>query len=462
MGMTGIQESLAGPRLTQTSLKTNPSVFRYWQRIVTTVREVVRFRTPIGSYLDTGFYEEAFQRGFELTDLKDVEVELKELNARLVPTAIQNMMEKLIKAKGASRFHAYCVLIYFKFENSTEKQFHWLEPRFITTLKVEEGTRKITALSFNPPIFSDDAQSVLPVTLSKGQLENAMLIGNYSEVIGRYRAWIDPIVDDLIGLANTNQQTALRTIRISSGQRYVIAPQSIVGNPESQRKLEKFLANFGQNSLFIAPEGSFTADGKTRFEFGLKFGEGSLPSNPKDDRDIHLESVSAYTKIPREIFIGAEIGLRSAETNRQGFLNQVSLAQRLSDQQILWMLSRIVADSDEPTDESTDLSETHKVRWLPFVEVDETEKTTLEIQRFDSMLRLLPAMDKLGWDQQLVQDKLGIDIKIDESMKQTAKEEAEALRDSMMEKSTGLSEDESNDDSDDDKPKPTKPEVPPK
>jgi len=420
-----------GVRLKSNSLKQNPAVFRYWQRIVHAVRNIVRYRTPIGAYLATGFYEESFQRGFDLHDEEDKEQKLTELNERLTPKFIDDYTQKLIQAYGTARYHGYCLMVYFKFQTNEEKQFYWIKPKDITKIIIEPGTKNVTELHFNPPIFTDDSKQLKPIELKPKdpRLEDVLLIGNYSETIGQYRAWVDPIFDDLIGLANTNQQTALRTIRVSSGLRYIMAPASIIGDDEAQAKLEKFLNNFGMNSYLVFPEGAFGADGKQRFEFGIKFGEGSLPSNPKDDRDIHLEAISGYTRLPRETFIGSELGLRSAETNRQGFLNQVNLAQIKSNYHYMWGIDRVVQDTKDETESIIDL---YTPKWRPFVEVDETEKVELDMKRIDIMVDIMPVMDRLGWDQQVVQDLIGLEMVIDEALKQKAENEAKELKDAMM------------------------------
>lgn len=408
--------SAGDSRLESTNLTTNPSVFRYWQRITTAVRDVLRYRTPVGSYLATGFLEEAFQRGFDIVDSEGAQIEL-EYDMDL----FAEMLDKYIRARGAAYFHGWAILVYIKFMGNKNPVLHWVEPQNVTEITIEPGTKNITKLVFTPPVLGTDMPITTPITLTRAQLAKTRLIGNYSAKMGQFRAEVDPIIDDLIGLASNNQQTALRVIRIGSGQRYMIAPASMVQDTETNTKLKNFLANFGMNSLFITPEGSFGAEGESRFEYGIKFAEGSLPSDPKMDRDIHLEAISSYTKIPREIFIGSELGLRSAETNRSSFMNKIELTQKKANPDILWMLSLLVE-----LDETTDL------RWNPFEEIDESEAFLLKQQKLDLVSRLLPNLEALGMDQKQLYEYIDLELDIDETMKEEAKAEKEAMREEIM------------------------------
>ena len=187
----------------------------------------------------------------------------------------------------------------------------------------------------------------------------------------------------------------------------------------TRAKYEAMLENMGINTLFSYPDGK-----GEEFEFELYFGEGSPPVNWSEAIDTFLIGISIHTKIPKEALKGNEIGLRSAETNRQAFLNTMTEEQTDSNADIMWMIEK---EFGIEFDEGDDL------RWRPLVEVDETEKVTVLAQKLATVQAALPFLDEMGMDLQDLYDALGLDMKIDEAKRQEAISQKEALREKIQE-----------------------------
>lgn len=375
---------------TKDTLDMNPAVFRYWQGLNRTIYKMIYQRSAIGHWLCEGRVKEAFGPGFDIMQGDNIHPRNDEI---LNDKELTDYMDITIKAIAASIAYGYSVQIFGKFAESTKPVYYWLEEPDISELSILEGTKIIKSIQFTPPVKY--AYNYKPIRVVGAQAANTRIIGDFTATMGEFRSYLEPIADILVSLINLNQQAALLIIRVGSGVRIIKVPYTLLEDETTKNEIYNGLRNMGVNSLFVVPD---SIEGEVDIQ--VYFGEGGQVDFTSH-RDNYLKEIAAYTGYPKEAFDGAEIGLRSAETNRQGYLNrQVELQQKHATA-VLFMLEKVYELDTENV----------WLRWKPFTEPDETETLDNNIKRIEALKSLLNIVDHSKIDQ--VFDFLGLELPAD-------------------------------------------------
>lgn len=403
------------------TMNKNPSTFRFWGDKPRQVIEVLYHDTALGFKIIEGFVRDALAPDFEVINSEGEVVEVSEANKNLAK-------EIYIKARSAQRAYGYSVLAWFSFDGG-EETLYWIEDKDITEMQLKPATRDIEKFIFNPNHREPNFTSQPIEVKNKAMSEDLLLLGEFDTTIGMFRSFIEPIFDNIVSYSILQEQFALLVIRIGSGIRVIKAPVSHLQDATMRRKYEQFLENFGMNSLLLVPDGI-----TDQFEFELNFGDGAPPFNQSEATDAMLVPITIYTNLTVEYLKGGELGLRSSETNRSRTLNEFEKEQRYSDRGMLFNLSKL-------EDNEALIDGTHKIRYMPLLEMDEKEKIAIEIEKLMAIQDIDPSIIE-AIDPEDLLDHIGLDINFDRSKYEKAKTEREALKQKLQEGMSEGNEDE--------------------
>jgi hypothetical protein len=393
-------------------LDVNLAVFRYWDDKPRQVNQILYYDTAMGYYVIEGLPREAFAPGFDIVD-DDDEIQHEDLDKK----RIKHMMEIYIKALGArDGLDGFSVIGKFQFEDNEDEVLYWVEQPNITNLETVAGTLELRELTITNPVdFATNSRK--PTVLTNAQLQKVRLLGNLTKNPNKFRTKIEKIFDDLIALAVLGQQIALLVIRLGSGIRYVMAPAHVLANADTRKEYEDFLENMGMNSTIAVPDGTEIDKG---FTFGVEFGDGASPIQPAEHQDYYLTNISIATGVPKEALKGNEIGLRSAETNRQAFLNTLSRMQNDAEDDILWLLEQEFEDEGF-------VAEGLHLKWKPLVEVDEAEALEILDKKLRLASELVPSLSQMGIELEDFYNLIGLEVNISQDQLNKFEEEKEKL-----------------------------------
>lgn len=401
------------------TLDTNMAVMRYWGKKPRQALEILYYDTSLGWKLAEGIIRDALSPMVHIMNDEEELIENPDMNL------MRDVKEKYIMAYAAAYAFSFSVLVYLDFGDG--RVLHWVEDRDITKMEIKPGTKEITYLQFTPKIHSQDA-NVEPIEVTGEDLKYVRLIGNYDREMGKFRSRFEPIFDILVSIAVHLQQLTLLIIRTGSGTRWALIPQSMASDPTARKNIENQLENWGMNSMFAIP-----GDDIEKVQFNLDFGTGSPPFNQTEARQNLLVPISIYTGYPTEYLEGKETGLRSGETAQSRVYQKHEEKQNDTMQDLLWVYS-LVLEQEFP--------ETAWLKYDPFIEMNETEKMELELEKLKTISEI--DWEELGFKMEDVYDFYKVTIPYDASLREKTKSEKQALSNQIMNGNQGIDEGEDN------------------
>jgi len=151
------------------------------------------------------------------------------------------------------------------------------------------------------------------------------LIINETEAKGDGISVLESVWDQLFALSQLDENGTYYAIRYGAGIRYLKIPQSKLTDSTYMNSLLSFLeGSVGVNGVHSLPYTE--VPGGTRMETEI-VNESAVQIRFLELRDMLLGSLSSQTGIPREVFLGSQIGLRSSEKNEDSYFDYLQSIQ---------------------------------------------------------------------------------------------------------------------------------------
>jgi len=463
----------------------NPSSFRYMQLFDEQHIEAIIQRSGIAHYLTFGRIEEALQVGFTITqkdsiaaeeaedeeaafedeqtfeeaafgNATETEEEVIEAETEEVPKVTSSehprnqeiqddvyfstRMESIVKARGNRSAYGFVCMAKLEGADEIDKLIYsnWENTKLEYPTKEEdaeesEEVNDITELESAEMTISNSSGSKDTHTFD-GDDSTFRLSGNTTKKAGVFRSDLSKSLDDLFGLINVGQQIGLLVIRIGSLIRKATVPASVLTDAKHsglKTELMKQLDDIGMNSRLLWPREIQGVE----LSIELLGAEGTLAPF-MDAYNILLANVAAAHGIPIEALKGSELGLRSAETNREAFFVTLQKEQEAAKRDIKWMLENFY-----------DLQEgTYDIQFDAFKEMNEKEIIELKILKFDGLSKAIPNMERLGIEASSLLEYFEIDIEVNEQLIAENKAKREQMTQGLMQSQNNNSD--SSDDGD--------------
>lgn len=137
-------------------------------------------------------------------------------------------------------------------------------------------------------------------------------------IIGEGMSVLEPVWDTLYSLSTLDENGIYYAIRYGAGIRYLKIPEAKFKDKVYMANLMKMLRGaVGVNGVYALPYATI-AGVKQELEINS---EGATQIRFLELRDLLLGTLSAQTGIPREVFLGSQLGLRSSEKNEDSYFD---------------------------------------------------------------------------------------------------------------------------------------------
>ena len=167
-----------------------------------------------------------------------------------------------------------------------------------------------------------------------------------TDIVGQGRVFYEGCFDELWGLDSLSENSVYFGIKHGSGMIYLEIPESKYNDPATKAKVDRFLRNFAPNGVYVVPKFD---DLDPEFQPELKELQGTQ-IDFLSLRDLLLGGVSAATGWPREVVLGSELGLRSAETNQSAYFAILQGIQEDYRPVMRWLVNTICRSTEGLTD----------------------------------------------------------------------------------------------------------------
>lgn len=135
---------------------------------------------------------------------------------------------------------------------------------------------------------------------------------------------LEPVWDTIFALSSLDENGTYYAIRYGAGIRYMKIPEKKFKDPIFMSKIMGMLKGaIGANGVYALP---YTTTAGIKEEFDIA-SENATQIDFIQLRDLMLGSMSAQTGIPREIWLGSQIGLRSSEKNEDSYFDYLQSIQ---------------------------------------------------------------------------------------------------------------------------------------
>ena len=291
-------------------------------------------RNAYANYWVSGIIDEIFLKGFKL--VKPNTEEQYKWNPKMWET-LKPMWVDILMGIKHQRANGKSLLTIM--EDSTDTEELLLRSFHIKQYQVEY-TKSFAIKTINA---TEHVQGSNATTIDHSWGEKDDKSGLYELIIsdifkkGTGISELEKIWDILFGLMTLEEHATLYAIRNGGGLPVAKIPMSLLADEEFMVAFNSGMQKFGAiNTINIIP----TADDDT-FK-GVEF--DVIQSDQMDFlaiRDLLLGALAAATGIPREVWLGSELGLKSAETNRDSFYTLKQNIQAMYEKLFEWIIRKL-------------------------------------------------------------------------------------------------------------------------
>lgn len=185
-------------------------------------------------------------------------------------------------------------------------------------------------------IGGSEAMSILhqiPANIDSGVVDEKFDLDSLYELIiresdrkGEGKSVLQPVWDTLFSLMMLDEHATYFVIRVGGGLKIIKVPEDKLNDAKYMAKIRNAVEGVNSgNGVMIIPTVNVAGTNVQDLTFELLSGE---LIDFLAVRDLLLGSLAAATGIPREVWLGSELGLRSSETNQS---NYFSVLQDIQD-----------------------------------------------------------------------------------------------------------------------------------
>jgi hypothetical protein len=388
------------PEMTVETEKRNQGVYRVGQRFDNASINFISHRDPTTAYLVDGIVRDAVGKGFVVLDPKT-----KEPISWNDKFQLENdkYYETLLQGATITRSYGQSVLTFMNKEKEGEFLLRAYRPRDFQLkfneetdlVKVETWLSIVGVARMNKKTFQTEEE-----------IEDTFwYVWRHKPIHGQVMSYIEPIFDNLWGLYTIDANSIYYVVRVGGGLKIVKVPLQLLANEEWRSEFESGMENLNSpNSLILVP----LMDGvETQVEFNVDTGGPAIDFTKI--RDVHLDRISSYSGVPRNKFIGAELGLRSAEQNTLNFWDVLQGIQKHMTPLIKWYVNKIAKATGLIT-EDAEFEISFNVRH----ELSQEAKTDLLTKQLKNVKELVGMKSALGITNKQIVELTEVDLEVQE------------------------------------------------
>ena len=292
------------------------SKFRFGQHFTNEQIDYMSRRNPYANKLTYGVVRDAIGKGFKLVDENDKDIDV----SKDFEKDMKKYLRVIINAFAYERAYGKAILAVFR--ESNKIALHAFSKQSYRVSYDKFGNIKEASLSLK---IGGTIPSTETVEYSKRDAEKYIveIITRPLETIGEGESVMLPVWDQLFGLSVLDEHAVYFAIRVGGGLIVVKVTQSQANDPGYMAGLETMIGNMNSaNGVMIFPVSDMENFDREVLE--LKSGE---QIDFESLRNLLLGSLSAQSGIPREVFLGSELGMRSAETNQSAYFSYLQDVQ---------------------------------------------------------------------------------------------------------------------------------------
>lgn len=317
-----------------TTQKRNVANYRFGQDFD---YDKVRFqwrRTPYANRLVVGVVADAIGKKFNVIDTETGEpVE----NNEEIKDIIETMWLDILKTIHFQRAYGKSLGMFFTVDGMDVPIFRAYDMRHYFVEYDEFGF----PIKYN---ITNNVGGVMAISTGRDVVDDELdftyeLLIDEEEAKGEGLSVLESVWDTLFSLMQLDENGTYYAIRYGAGIRYLKIPQEKLSNSAYMSNLNSFLSGaIGVNGVFSLPYTVST--GGTKMETEI-VNENAVQIKFLEIRDLLIGSLSAQTGIPREIFLGSEIGLRSSEKNEDRYFDYLQSIQDDYKPFFKWIVSTL-------------------------------------------------------------------------------------------------------------------------
>lgn len=407
--------------------KRNQGVFLFGQFFDHFSINFIIHRDGIARYLVKGIVEEAIGKGFDITDPDSKEP--VDWNSKFQELQEPHFNELVEIAKiGRSYGQSVGTTLETKDKNL---MFRGYEPVDYELKFTNEGILERIKAWFR----INTASIPLNTHIWEGDelVDTFYYVYDPKTIVGEAMSYLEPIWDALWALYVIHQNSTLYAVRVGGGLKVAKVPMGLLKNQEWRSEFNAGLINVNSpNTIMIIPKMEGNVENNVEFE--LVTGDGSIDF--KAIRDLHLEMITAYSGVPKNKLIGAELGMANSQENTLNFFDVLQGIQKELTPLIKWYVKQIAVFHDLiPEDDKFNFNITFGAR----EELTDEAKAELLAKKLANAQSLMNMASFLGITNKQINEMADLGFDITEiSIEEREAERAETFN------NDGVDEDDNN------------------
>jgi hypothetical protein len=311
--------------------KKNVNNYRFGQDVSFEKIEYQVRRTPYAHRITHGAVDDAIGKGIKIIDFNSRE-QIKN-NAMAVKT-ISGMWIDIKKAMYDERSYGKSLSQFFKMNKKSDtpvlrsydvKHYYAKYDKYA----VAEKYTLINKIGGTHAISNQ--QEIIDRELDRSY----EIILRETEEKGEGISIIEPVWDTLFSLAMLDENATYFAIRFGAGIRFMKIPEAKFKDKNYMSNIFSMLKGaVGVNGVYALPYATING---VKEEIQID-SEKVTQIRFTDIRDLLLGSLSAQTGIPREVFLGSQLGLRSSEKNEDSYFDYLQAIQENYKPYLLWII----------------------------------------------------------------------------------------------------------------------------
>lgn len=221
-----------------------------------------------------------------------------------------------------------------------------------------------------------------------------------SKNIGQGKSYIEPIMDDIVGLNLVKEHTTIFVIRNGAGRLILYVSDALYKDDSFMSSMEDSLAKQNSaNSVLIVPMGPDEG-----FKPEMDLAISNQPYSVLEYRDIFLRSISAYSGLPASRLEGEDQNYASADKNELAYFDVLQKIQEDTNDLAKWLTDRLgeayfkgLGEYDIAYNVRQELTEEGRIQEL--------------MSKFNLLIRIMQAKDDLQIDLEAAKEMVEIEYK---------------------------------------------------
>lgn len=385
--------------INQENYKKSYGLYRYGRKFTFVDLEKEGDRNSLAWFLTYGLVNEALLDGFDIIDTKTKEPVNWNDDFQKI---LKPLLPDIVFALGNTRLfgHSLIAILNDDFNKTYVRSF-------------DPENYGIISDKFGNITFAEATEEVIglpaPDTIQEYEWETPEKLENIYHSVNRItkkrnqgKSYLNPIWDELQSLASLNEQTTIFVIRNAAGQIIISAPSSVLSNAESRATIINAAKDTNAaNGLILLPQGD-PQDGEGKTEWTIQTATQGF--DPVNQRQLWIQSVSAYSGVPALRLEGAARNYSTAKENTASYIEVLQDLQGEYLDELLWLVKRIASRALKKTD-----FENIEFKFAVREQLTEKERTEELKLKFETLSKILKDAHILNITLETAKNLLGLE-----------------------------------------------------